>query len=144
MDFPEFDYPTLYKLQIFLTRLEKDPSVLDESGYSDTVKNALKWFVQRKVAESSVSDNKLEELDVEEEVRKLYNDATAMRASQNEMDVRERLSFNNSRMTLLKEILNMFERSKRVTEIGQFVKYVNSILTEEQKQKILDEFQNTY
>ena len=124
--------------------MEKDPTILDESGYSETVKNSLKWFVQKKVAESSVSDSKLEELDVEEEVRKLYNDATAMRASQNEMDVRERMSFNNSRMTLLKEILNMFERSKRVTEIGQFVKYVNSILTDEQKQKILDEFQNTY
>ena len=108
------------------------------------MKNSLKWFVQKKVADSSVSDNKLEELDVEEEVRKLYNDATAMRVNQNEMDVRERMSFNNSRMTLLKEILNMFERSKRVTEIGQFVKYVNSILTDEQKQKILDEFQNTY
>lgn len=137
MDFPELKYADLYKLQVLLLGLEKEPNEKQNLPYDDAVICAIEWFLQKRNSAKETKDVDLNELDLLEETSNLYRSTQALEAEEQAMDARERISVYKMKMTLLDNILELNERAKRIKNIGEFQQFVFSILTPEQKEKVL-------
>lgn len=137
MDFPELKYADLYKLQLLLLGLEKEPNEKQNLPYDDAVICAIDWFLQKRNSTKEAKDVDLNELDLLEETSNLYRSTQALEAEEQAMDARERISVYKMKMTLLDNILELNERAKRIKNIGEFQQFVFSILTPEQKEKVL-------
>lgn len=137
MDFPELKYADLYKLQVLLLGLEKEPNEKQNLPYDDAVICAIEWFLQKRNSAKETKEVDLNELDLLEETSNLYRSTQALEAEEQAMDARERISVYKMKMTLLDNILELNERAKRIKNIGEFQQFVFSILTPEQKEKVL-------
>lgn len=137
MDFPELKYADLYKLQLLLLALEKEPKEKQNLPYDDAIICAIDWFLQQRKSNKETKDVDLNELDLLEETSNLYRSTQALEAEEQAMDARERISVYKMKMTLLDNILELNERAKRIKNIGEFQQFVFSILTPEQKEKVL-------
>lgn len=143
-------YSTFYRLQLAFAELDSVPDVenaLSEMTSDEPSKNALKWLYEHKRSgqisvESESFD--LESLDLQAETAALYNDVKNLRLDGTTMDVRETLAVSKLQAELLTRVLEMYERSKRNRQIGEFVEYISQILTDEQKEKVLKDFGEAY
>ena len=144
-------YAQLYKLQLLFAEMDSaaDAKSVAEREFSDQPSiDALMWLYEhRRRGEHSESDAPqidLDSLDLQTETANLYADTKALKMDGAVLDPREALAVNKLQMDLLGKILDLYERSKRVKQIGQFVEYVFNLLTDEQKGKVLSDFGNTY
>ena len=144
-------YAQLYKLQLLFAEMDSaaDAKSVAEREFSDQPSiDALMWLYEhRRRGEHSESDATqidLDSLDLQAETANLYADTKALKMDGSVLDPREALAVNKLQMDLLGKILDLYERSKRVKQIGQFVEYVFNLLTDEQKGKVLSDFGNTY
>lgn len=146
----DIPYSFLYKLQLAFASLDNSSSVDDDlkaMSADDVSENALKWLYEHKKPSfgSSESDNvDLDSLDLQTETASLYNDVKNLRLEGGSMDVREMLAVSKLQAELLTRVLDLHERSKRHRQIGEFVEYVFNLLTEDQKDKVLKDFDGTY
>ena len=144
-------YAQLYKLQLLFAEMDSaaDAKSVAEREFSDQPSiDALMWLYEhRRRGEHTESDAPqidLDSLDLQAETANLYADTKALKMDGAVLDPREALAVNKLQMDLLGKILDLYERSKRVKQIGQFVEYVFNLLTDEQKGKVLSDFGNTY
>lgn len=146
----DIPYSSLYKLQLAFASLDNSSSVDDDlkaMSVDDASENALKWLYEHKKPSLVSSDSEsvdLDSLDLQSETASLYNDVKNLRLEGGSMDVREMLAVSKLQAELLTRVLDLHERSKRNRQIGEFVEYVFNLLTEEQKDKVLKDFDGTY
>lgn len=142
-------YSHLYKLQLIFAEMDASSdieSVVSKHFEDQPSKDAIMWLYDHKrsgsSSESEVVD--LENLDLQAETASLYSDTKALKFDGATLDAREALAVNKLQMELLGKILDLHERSKRYRQIGEFIQSVFDILTEEQKDKLLKDFDGVY
>lgn len=147
----DIGYAQLYKLQLIFAELDNssNPKETILNYFEDKPsQDAAMWLYEhRRRGDCSESDDPqidLDSLDLQAETANLYADTKALKMDGAVLDPREALAVNKLQMDLLGKILDLHERSKRVKQIGQFVEYVFNLLTDEQREKVLSDFGNTY
>lgn len=144
-------YAQLYKLQLIFAEMDNspDPETVVLNYFEDQPsQDAAMWLYDHKKSKSSAESQEktvdLETLDLQAETASLYADTKALKLDGSALDAREALAVNKLQMELLGKILELHEKSKRHRQIGEFVNYVSNLLTDEQKEKILKDFGDTY
>lgn len=137
-NYPDISVETIMALRILIKDVRNNPAILDKSPYDEVTKQTLKQLLVNSSNSSEMSNEskKLEDLDYEAETISLYESLNAI--NEMEIDAKERISVIKLRTSILQDLLNMMKDSKRIKEINRFEEMVYSILTEEQKNKILD------
>lgn len=134
MNYPEINFKTLYPVLVFMLEAKKDPKVLDSSPYDDSLKNAIKELIYTDV--SSLNSRKsLEDVDIEDETIRLYDSMKNIEVYAE--DPKEKIALLKLQSSSLKDLLDMLKESKRIKNIKLFEDTIFSILTEEQKEKVL-------
>lgn len=144
-------YAQLYKLQLIFAEMDNssDPETVVLNYFEDQPsQDAAMWLYDHKKSKSSAeSQDKtvdLETLDLQAETASLYADTKALKLDGSSLDAREALAVNKLQMELLGKILELHEKSKRHRQIGEFIQFIFELLSEEQKEKILKEFDGVY
>lgn len=154
-------YPQLYELQVFINHMDKNPSDLKNIASiikENARRESFLWIYNHKKEEPNekkakifsyerkptITKEDLANLDLPTETAALYEETKALKVDSMSLDVRESLAISKLQLELLDKILNLHDKSKRNKQIGEFVKYVFTILTEEQKKQVLDTFEGTY
>ena len=144
-------YAQLYKLQLIFAELDNssNPKETILNYFEDKPsQDAAMWLYEHRKpsvsGESRDATVDLETLDLQAETASLYADTKALKLDGSALDAREALAVNKLQMELLGKILELHEKSKRHRQIGEFIDYVFEILTEEQKEKVLVDFGETY
>lgn len=137
----EYNYPnitveTVMGLRMLIKDLKNNPKLLDNSPYDDITKQTLKQLLSGNESNEPRENIKLEDLDYEKETLKLYQDINEI--DDMEIDAKERMSLVKIKAGLIQDLLNMIKDSKRIKEINRFEEMIYSILTEEQKNQILE------
>lgn len=137
----EYNYPnitveTVMGLRMLIKDLKNNPKLLDNSPYDDITKQTLKQLLSGNESNEPRENIKLEDLDYEKETLKLYQDINEI--DDMEIDAKERMSLVKIKAGIIQDLLNMMKDSKRIKEINRFEEMIYSILTEEQKNQILE------
>lgn len=147
----EVAYAQLYKLQLIFAELDNSSNpketILNYFEDKPSQEAALWLYEHRKPSisgESRESALDIETLDLQAETASLYSDTKSLKMDGAVLDPREALAVNKLQMDLLGKILDLHEKSKRHRQIGEFIQTVFEILTDEQKDKILKEFDGVY
>lgn len=138
-NYPEISVETIMTLRVLIKDLRTNNKLLDESPYDDITKQTLKQLLTNS-SDSIKSQNEsksLEDLDYESETMSLYNSLNEI-DNFDAVDVKERISVIKLKTSILQDLLNMMKESKRIKDINRFTELVYSILTEEQKNKLLE------
>lgn len=144
-------YAQLYKLQLIFAELDNssNPKETILNYFEDKPsQDAAMWLYEHRKpsisGESRESALDIETLDLQAETASLYSDTKSLKMDGAVLDPREALAVNKLQMDLLGKILDLHEKSKRHRQIGEFIQIVFEILTDEQKDKILKEFDGVY
>lgn len=137
-NYPNISVDTVVALRMLIKDFRANPKLLNDSPYDEITKQTLKQLLTGNGDEEDKTENKvsIEDLDYEKETLKLYNDINAI--DDMEIDAKERISLIKVKTSILQDLLNMMKESKRIKEINKFEEIVFEILTEEQKDKLLE------
>ena len=142
MKMTEYNYPNIsvdmvMALRVLIKDLRANPNLLDTSPYDEVTKQTLKQLLIGNADEDSEKrELHIEDLDYEKETLKLYKDINAI--NDMEIDAKERISLVKVKAGIIQDLLNMMKESKRIKEINKFEEIVFGILTEEQKDRLLE------
>lgn len=134
----ELEFKDLYKIQTAFVELDSNKDALKESTMSEEAKKCFMWLYNHGV--EATPESALEDLDLVEETAELYNTLKGMEDECGAMDAREKLATYKLRAEMMTKLLDLQERAKVIKQISDFQKYIYSILTEEQKAKVVADF----
>lgn len=132
--YPELRFKDVYPLLTFMLEVKKNPSLLENSPYDDSVKNALRELFFRDDT-VNFSNKSLEDMDLEQETIRLYETMKNIEVGE-VLDAREKISLVKLQASSLKDLLDMMKESKRIKNIRYFEDLIFDILTDEQKEKV--------
>lgn len=137
-NYPNISVDTVMALRVLIKDMRANPALLDGSPYDEVTKQTLKQLLSGPNEGETVTNNPLsiEDLDYEKETLKLYQDINAI--NDLEIDAKERISLVKVKAGIIQDLLNMMKESKRIKEINKFEEIVFGILTEEQKDRLLE------
>lgn len=136
-NYPNISVETVMTLRVLIKDLRANPTLLDTSPYDEVTKQTLKQLLNGNTEEDSEQKElHIEDLNYEKETLKLYKDINAI--NDMEIDAKERISLVKVKAGIIQDLLNMMKESKRIKEINKFEEIVFGILTEEQKDKLLE------
>lgn len=133
--FPKISVESITNLRLVIRDCYKNKELLDESPYEPIINDTIKMFVDK--ANDNVEKKGLNDLDYEAETIALYESIQDI-DSLDTIDPKEKIAIIKLRTQILQQLLDMLKESKRIKNINQFTDMVFSILTEEQKTKILE------
>lgn len=134
-NYPNISVDTVMALRTLIKDMRANPKLLNDSPYDEVTKQTLKQLFNPEGEKSELTFS-IEDLDYEKETLKLYNDINAI--DDMEIDAKERISLVKVKAGIIQDLLNMMKESKRIKEINKFEEIVFGILTEEQKDKLLE------
>lgn len=138
--YPDLPVDVIMSLRALLNEYrEKGVSFIDESPYPDIVKQTLKVLFGGSASGSGSekgSGRKLDEIDYESETIALYDSINEI--DDLEIDPKERISLIKLKTSILQQLLDMMKESRRIKQINRFEETVYGLLTDEQKNKILE------
>lgn len=136
-NYPQLSIETIMALRVLIRDIKNNKKLLDKAPYDEVTKQTLEQLLINK------EDNKIEgkikkidDLDYEAETISLYESINEI--NEMEIDAKERISVIKLKTSILQDLLNMMKDSKKIKEINRFEEIVYSILTEEQKNKLLE------
>lgn len=135
-NYPDISVDTVISLRMLIKDIKTNPNLLNDSPYDEVTKQTLKQLLSGNVSDRSDENLSIEDLDYEKETLKLYKDINAI--DDMEIDAKERISLIKVKTSIIQDLLNMMKESKRIKEINKFEEIVFGILTEEQKDKLLE------
>lgn len=138
-NYPNISVDTVVALRMLIKDMRANPKLLNDSPYDEVTKQTLKQLLSGGGDENTDKPEiklSIEDLDYEKETLKLYNDINAI--DDMEIDAKERISLIKVKTSIIQDLLNMMKESKRIKEINKFEEIVFGILTEEQKDKLLE------
>lgn len=139
--YPDLPLDFIMNLRLLIKDCQKNPILLQNSPYDPMITETLKKFIGKidgEVSGEIEEDDGLtvENIDYEQETLNLYKSINNINNLEN-IDAKERISVIKLKTQILQQLLDMMKESKRIKEIYQFEELVFSILTDEQKDKIL-------
>lgn len=139
--YPDLPLDFIMNLRLLIKDCQKNPILLQNSPYDSVTVETLKKFIGKidgEVSGEIEEDDGLtvENIDYEQETLNLYKSINNINNLEN-IDAKERISVIKLKTQILQQLLDMMKESKRIKEIYQFEELVFSILTDEQKDKIL-------
>lgn len=135
-NYPDISVDTVMSLRMLIKDIKTNPNLLNDSPYDEVTKQTLKQLLNGDVSDKQDVNLSIEDLDYEKETLKLYKDINAI--DDMEIDAKERISLIKVKTSIIQDLLNMMKESKRIKEINKFEEIVFGILTEEQKDKLLE------
>lgn len=135
-NYPDISVDTVMSLRMLIKDIKTNPNLLNDSPYDEVTKQTLKQLLSGNISDKSDANLSIEDLDYEKETLKLYKDINAI--DDMEIDAKERISLIKVKTSIIQDLLNMMKESKRIKEINKFEEIVFGILTEEQKDKLLE------
>ena len=135
-NYPDISVETVMGLRMLIKDLKNNPKLLDNSPYDEITKQTLKQLLSGNESVEPKENVKLEDLDYEAETIALYESINAI--NEMEIDAKERISVIKLKTSILQDLLNMMKDSKKIKEINRFEEMIYSILTEDQKNQILE------
>lgn len=135
-NYPDISVDTVMSLRMLIKDIKTNPNLLNDSPYDEITKQTLKQLLSGNISDKSDANLSIEDLDYEKETLKLYKDINAI--DDMEIDAKERISLIKVKTSIIQDLLNMMKESKRIKEINKFEEIVFGILTEEQKDKLLE------
>ena len=135
-NYPNISVDTVMSLRMLIKDIRTNPNLLNDSPYDEVTKQTLKQLLNGDVSDKQDVNLSIEDLDYEKETLKLYKDINAI--DDMEIDAKERISLIKVKTSIIQDLLNMMKESKRIKEINKFEEIVFGILTEEQKDKLLE------
>lgn len=137
-NYPEISVETIMSLRVLIRDVRNNPKLLDNSPYDDVTKQTLKQLLVggKSEDESERQIKKIEDLDYEAETISLYESINEI--NDMEIDAKERIQVVKLKTSILQDLLNMMKDSKRIKEINKFEEVIYGILTEDQKNKLLE------
>lgn len=135
-NYPNISVDTVMSLRMLIKDIRTNPNLLNDSPYDEVTKQTLKQLLNGDVSDKQDVNLSIEDLDYEKETLKLYKDINAI--NDMEIDAKERISLIKVKTSIIQDLLNMMKESKRIKEINKFEEIVFGILTEEQKDKLLE------
>ena len=140
VEYPSVDFKTLYPILLFLLQCKKTPEIIEDSPYNENIKYGIKDLLSNiGFAEGGATDKKLTDLDIEAESIRLYESMKRIELH-GKMDEKEKMSLLKLQMNSLQDLLNMAKEAKEIKKIREFEDIVFTILTDEQKEKVLKLF----
>lgn len=136
-NYPELTYPEVYKVQTIAIKLKEDPEFIKNSPYKDYIKTALNAIFQRS-AVSKVSQENLQELDLETETQYIYERTKELLNSG--MDKKEELQVLKNATDLLDKLLTAKERARNqryIKDLENKIIKIAKILPEESRNELL-------
>ena len=136
-NYPELTYPEVYKVQTIAIKLKEDPEFIKNSPYKDHIKTALNAIFQRS-AVSKVSQENLQELDLETETQYIYERTKELLNSG--MDKKEELQILKNATDLLDKLLTAKERARNqryIKDLENKIIKIAKILPEESRNELL-------
>lgn len=139
--YPDLPLDFIMNLRLLIKDCQKNPILLQNSPYDSVTVETLKKFIGKIDGEISGETDEddgltMENIDYEQETLNLYKSINNINNLEN-IDAKERISVIKLKTQILQQLLDMMKESKRIKEIYQFEELVFSILTDEQKDKIL-------
>lgn len=136
-NYPNISVETVVGLRMLIKDIKNNPKLLDNSPYDEITKQTLKQLLSGGGENEPQKEKpRLEDLDYEAETINLYESINAI--DEMEIDAKERISVIKLKTSILQDLLNMMKDSKRIKEINRFEEMIYSILTEDQKNKLLE------
>lgn len=134
--YPEISIETVMALRVLIKDIRANRNLLDNSPYDEVTKQTLKQLLSGNGEEIKTESKKITDLDYEAETMSLYESINKI--NDLEIDAKERISVIKLKTSILQDLLNMMKDSKRIKEINRFEETVFNILTEDQKNKLLE------
>lgn len=134
--YPEISIETVMALRVLIKDIRTNRNLLDNSPYDEVTKQTLKQLLSGNGEEIKTESKKITDLDYEAETMSLYESINEI--NDLEIDAKERISVIKLKTSILQDLLNMMKDSKRIKEINRFEETVFNILTEDQKNKLLE------
>ena len=138
-----YNYPTIsveaiMSLRVLMSDIRTNPRLVENSPYDEITKQTLKQlFGFSKDNNIKAETKKLEDLNFETETMNLYQSIEEINDLES-IDPKEKIQILKLKASLLQQLLDMMKESKKIKEINQFVELVYTILTDEQKDKLLE------
>ena len=138
-----YNYPTIsveaiMSLRVLMRDIRTNPRLIENSPYDEITKQTLKQlFGFSKDNNIKAETKKLEDLNFETETMNLYQSIEEINDLES-IDPKEKIQILKLKASLLQQLLDMMKESKKIKEINQFVELVYTILTDEQKDKLLE------
>lgn len=138
-----YNYPTIsveaiMSLRVLMRDIRTNPRLVENSSYDEITKQTLKQlFGFSKDNNIKAETKKLEDLNFETETMNLYQSIEEINDLES-IDPKEKIQILKLKASLLQQLLDMMKESKKIKEINQFVELVYTILTDEQKDKLLE------
>lgn len=135
-NYPSISVDTVMTLRVLIKDIRNNPKLLDNSPYDEITKQTLKQLLTGGVEGENKPVKRVEDLDYESETMSLYESINEI--NDLEIDAKERISVIKLKTSILQDLLNMMKDSKKIKEINKFEEAVYAILTEEQKNQLLE------
>ena len=138
-----YNYPTIsveaiMSLRVLMRDIRTNPRLVENSPCDEITKQTLKQlFGFSKDNIIKKKKKKLEDLNFETETMNLYQSIEEINDLES-IDPKEKIQILKLKASLLQQLLDMMKESKKIKEINQFVELVYTILTDEQKDKLLE------
>lgn len=136
-EFPKINSEDILALRLFVRDCGLNPELLEESPYPDVIKDTVRSILNKSEVKTN-NKRKLSDIDYEAETIALYDSIQAI-DDLGTIDPKEKIAIIKLRTGILQQLLDMLKESRRIKEIYRFEDIVFSILTEEQKDKLLKE-----
>lgn len=134
-EFPKISVESITNLRLVIRDCYKNKDLLNELPYEPIINDTIKMFVDK--ANDNIEKKGLNDLDYESETVSLYESIQDI-DNLDTIDPKEKIAIIKLRTQILQQLIDMHKESKRIKNINQFTDMVFSILTEEQKTKILE------
>lgn len=141
----EIKIPTfsqVYPIQILINKVRSGEIRLSELDCSDATRSALEDIAQvshqKKIRNEIVDGTPKSRVDMITELEDLLIELRELKDSNTAMDTRERIATVNTTAKLLSELISLTSEAKRFKKIGEYQEFIFSILTEEQKNKVIE------
>ena len=138
-----YNYPTIsveaiMSLRVLMRDIRTNPRLVENSPYDEITKQTLKQLFGLSKDNNIKADTKnLEDFNFETETMNLYQSIEEINDLES-IDPKEKIQILKLKASLPQQLLDMMKESKKIKEINQFVELVYTILTDEQKDKLLE------
>jgi hypothetical protein len=142
--YPRLGYPEVYAMQQIVIAFKKDPNYLENSPYSELVKETLLALFTNPIVAAGTSVGDVGELNLEKETQYLYEKTKELLNASK--DMKENITLVKNAQDLLAKSLDLYERAKNyryVKDLEKAVVEVTKILPEEHKEKVLKTLQSS-
>lgn len=118
--YPNITYEAVFMLYTISQNMKQDPTYLENSPYSETIRKSLALlFPKEKAPVVEVNSLNLDDLDIKVETEYLYREAKSLLHS-NVLDEKDKASVIKTMTAQMEKLITLIERSENINQIREF------------------------